>query len=129
MCVQYLHIACKILGAHQVLGVGWLVISIWDVEKIVSFWQSWKVNEMISAQVSKAGGIVLLLQACFIYVCSSFLTIVPVCLRFILALRLVIFCHWRSVEGAKKEINWECADFLVVPLTDGETKTEIVFVR
>lgn len=32
------------------------------------------------------------------------------------------------MEGTKKKINWECADFLE-PLTDGETETEIVFVR
>lgn len=33
------------------------------------------------------------------------------------------------MEVTKKMINWECADFLVVPLTDGETETEVVFVK
>lgn len=124
MCVQYLHIACK-LGE-------WLVdcfLSIWDVQKMVSFWQPWKVNEMVSVQVSKAGGIVSLLQSCFIYVYSGFLTIVPVLSQIYIGTKTCYFLPLEICGGNKKKMNWECADFLVVPVTDGETKTETGFLR
>lgn len=86
------------------------------------------MDEILSVQVSKAGEIVSLLQSCFIYVYSSFLSIVPVLSHIYIGTRTCYFLPLEICGGNKKTINWECADFLV-PLTDGETKTEIVFVR
>lgn len=86
------------------------------------------MDEMVSVQVSKAGGIVSLLQSCFIYVYSSSLTIVPVLSQIYIGTKTCYFLPLEICGGNKKNINWECADFHV-PLTDGETKTEIVFVR
>lgn len=97
MCVQYLHIVCKLRG--------WLVdcfLSISDVQKIVSFWQPWKVNEIISVQVSKAGGIVSLLQSGFIYVYSSFLTIVPVLSQIYIGTKT---CYFLLLEICGKNNN------------------------
>lgn len=70
-----------------------------------------------------------LLQSCFIYVYSRFLTIAPVLSQIYIGTKTCYFLPLEICGGTEKKTNWECADFLVVPLTDGETEMEIVFVR
>lgn len=70
---------------------------------MVSFWQPWKgLSEMISVQVSKAGGVVSLLQSCFIYVYSSFLTTVPVLSQIYIGTQICYFLPLEICGGKKK---------------------------
>lgn len=58
---------------------------------------------MTSVQVSKAGGIVSLLQSCFIYVYSSFLTIVPVLSQIYIGAETCYFLPLEICGGNKKK--------------------------
>ena len=117
---------------------GWLVdcfLSIWGVQKIVSFWQTWKVNWVIAGtvQVSKAVVIASLLQSCFIYVYSSFLIVVAVLSQTYIGAESCYFVPLEICRGKEERKKLEkCADFLVVPVMDGQTKTVIglqAFIR
>lgn len=56
-------------------------------------------------------------------------TTVPVLFQISIGTKTCYFLPLEICGGSKKKTNWECAAFLVIPLTDGETEMEIVFVR